>query len=169
MIKKRISKLGIGLLGIYQIAGGLFGLQAVFKQSITFIFIHLFSFAIIIGLFVFSISCGIFLLQNKNITKGIKLSLINQTFQLIQFEILGNGLYYVAGSYVALKFTIIPNFSLSLDYSLFRSYCFISFLVDSNLIYVSVNIISAILISYLLFIYHKFKINSPQINRELNS
>jgi hypothetical protein len=169
MIKKRISKLCIGLLGIYQIAGGLFGLQAVFKQSITFILIHLFSYTIVIGFFVFSICSGIYLIRNKDLAKGIKLSFINQIIQLIQFEIVGNGLYFVAGSYIALKFTFLPNFSLQLDYSLFRSYSFISFLVNSSIIYVSINIISVILIIFLQYIYHQHTSNFAAINRELNS
>jgi hypothetical protein len=143
-------------MGIYQIAGGLLGLQAVFQQSIGFVLVHLFSFTIVIGLFIFSITSGIYLLRFKNLVKGLKLSLINQTLQLVQFEILGNGLYFVAGSYVALKFTFMPSFSLSLDYSLFRSFCFINYLVDSNLIFVSLNLISASLLIYLRYTYLQY-------------
>jgi hypothetical protein len=153
---KKINRIIIIVLGTYQLTGGLYGLQAVFQQSISLIFKNLFPFTIIIGLFVYSIICGSYLLFNNGLRKGIKLSLINQILQMIRFEIFGNGFYYIAGSYLALRLNILPVFGLSLDYSLFRSYCFIDFLVNSNTLFIAINIISLSILLYLSYLLKYF-------------
>jgi len=154
--KLRLNKTLIIVLGIYQIAGGIFGLSAVFGQSLLYILGNLLSFAIIIGLFIYSLICGIYLITYQQPGLGIKLSFINQYLQLLQFEILGNGIYYVAGCYLSLGFSDTPQLHLVSEHSIFRSSCFISFLVDSNEITLSLNIAAIIILFCLNYLNKQY-------------
>lgn len=150
---KYANKILLILLGIYQIFGGLFGITAVFEQSIFYILHNFIYFIIIIGLFIFSIVCGIYLLKVKYQTLGIKYSFINQFLQLIQFEILGNGLFYVAGCYLAIGFSDSPQMHLFKYFAIFKGCGIISFLVDSNEITFSINLVALIFLIYLNYLY----------------
>jgi len=141
-MKNKIRNRVINLIGIYQIIAGLIGLSLIFKEHFLFILQHLLTFTLIFGLFTFSVISGIYLLKRQNFSKGINLSLINQGLQLMQFEVLGNGLYYVAGFYLALGFSDTPHFHLDVSYYFFRSACYISFFVDSNEITLTLNFVA---------------------------
>jgi hypothetical protein len=90
------------ILSIYQIIGGVVGIGLTFwlisitkNQSILqYLFIL---FAIVLNLF--SIYCGKVLFRNK--IKGLKMSLINQMSQLVNFSIYGYGFKYIAGFYIS--------------------------------------------------------------------
>ena len=152
MIRKNINRILILVLGSYQILGGLFGLTLVFRQSLSYVLWNFLYFALIIGLFIFSIVSGIYLLKSKSLKKGIRYSLVNQILQLIQFEVLGVGLYFVAGSYVSYGLSNLPSLHLVTDYSIFRSSCYLSIFRESNEIVFNINIVAIILISYLLYL-----------------
>lgn len=150
-IRKTIHYIII-FLGVYQLLGGLYGLTLVFTSSPFYVLKNLLYFVIIISLFIYSTFCGIKLIRGKQLSKGIKHSLINQYLQLIQFEILGNGLYYVAGCYLALGFSDTPKLHLITHFSIFNSSCFISFLANSNEITLSLNIVSFVIVIFLNYV-----------------
>ena len=138
------SKLLLYFIILYQIAAGLFGLYIASQQSLNFIVSYPLHFIIIVGLFVFSIICGVKIWFNK--VKGLKLSIINQYLQLIQFSILGFGFYYVAGIYLATGFSDTPNYHFLFDSSFFRSSCYITINSSDNEIAVLVNLVAVGLI-----------------------
>ncbi len=151
-MKNRIINASFIFIGIYQVFAGIFGLSAVFKQSLLFIFQHFLGYVLVIGFFVYSIICGIYLFKSSNLKRGVKLSIINQALQLLQFEVLGNGLYYVAGSYFAIGFSDAPKYHVLLDYSLFRSSCYLSFLTESNEITIALNVVAFIFLAFLFYL-----------------
>lgn len=160
---KITNKILIAIIGIYQIIGGLFGLTLIFRLSFSYIFWNFLYFVFIFGLFVFSIISGIYLLQTKFLPKGIKYSIVNQALQLIQFEIFGLGLYYVAGFYLAFGFSDTPKLHLITDYSIFKSSCYLSFFRESNEIILSINFAAIVLLAYLIYLNNTIKANKKTI------
>lgn len=164
---KKTNKILIKIIGVYQIIGGLFGLTLIFRQSFSYIFWNFIYFVFIFGLFAFSIISGIYLLKTKSLLKGIKYSIVNQALQLIQFEILGLGLYYVAGFYLALGFSDTPQLHLITDYSIFKSSCYLSFFRESNEITLSINVAAIMLLTYLIYLNNPLRINNKTIESNL--
>lgn len=113
---------------------------------------NLIYFVFIIAIFIYSIICGIKLIQGKQLTQGLKHSLINQYLQLIQFETFGNGIYYVTGGCFGLGFSDTPNLHLISNFYIFESSCFFSFLADSDEITLSINLVALIIIIFLNYI-----------------
>jgi hypothetical protein len=143
------SRIILMLIGIHQIFGGIFGLYLVFTQkSFINILEHLFLFLIIIGLFLFSIICGIALFY-KNPVKGIKISLINQFLQLIQFKVFGFGFYYAAGIYLSIGILDVSILKFKINSSLFQSSIFLTLKSGNDTIYIFINLISVLLILFL--------------------
>lgn len=79
------------LIVINQIAGGVFGLSIVFKQSLKFIISYPLIYLFIVGLFSFSLLCGVKICLNR--ISGLKWAIISQYFQVMQFNILGFGFW----------------------------------------------------------------------------
>jgi len=159
----KTNKILIKIIGVYQIIGGLFGLTLIFRQSFSYIFWNFLYFVFIFGLFVFSIISGIYLLKAKLLLKGIKYSIVNQALQLIQFEIIGLGLYYVAGFYLAFGFSNTPQPHLIIDYSIFKSSCYLSFFRESNEITLSINVVAITLLVYLIYLINPLRVNNKTI------
>ncbi|OIR07580.1 hypothetical protein GALL_102420 [mine drainage metagenome] len=88
-------------LGIYQIAGGIFGIALTFWITATPEKIPSFLFSLFlvpITLYSYSIYCGILLIKQK--INGLNYSSVNQYLQLINFSILGYAFKYVSGVYL---------------------------------------------------------------------
>lgn len=154
-MQDKLKILFFRFLGIYQIAGGLFGYYLVFQEEIIYVLSKFVYFILILIGFSFSIICGIVLL-GRNIKKGLKFSLINQFFQLFQFELLGYGIYYVAGSYISVGFSDSPTFHILYDSSLFRSAFYISLFLNKNEITISLNIVALFIIIIINRVYNVF-------------
>ena len=108
--KDTVSKLKA--LGIYQIAGGIIGLLLVFwiiAGLTTFSALLLLILAIAIVLYCYSIYCEILLLKNK--ISGLKHSLINQSFQLMNFAIAGFAFQYVSGAFLTIGLDLTNSFN----------------------------------------------------------
>ncbi len=104
-------------------------------------------FTVIMGIFLFSIVSGIYLFGKRK-TKGIQLSFANQMLQLIQFNVLGFGFYYVAGCYLGVGFTDTPEFKILFTDSLFRSSCFINFKTTNVEISIVLNLVALALVIF---------------------
>lgn len=142
-------------LGGFQVLAGVFGFYLVFQQPLMYILRNFLIFAVIMGLFLFSIISGLHLFGKRK-KKGIKLSLTNQILQLLQFNVLGFGFYYVAGPYLGVGFTDTPKMQFLFTDSLFRSSCFINFKTTNNEISVVLNLVALVLV---VFLYKLKKLN----------
>ncbi|MBE0650459.1 MAG: hypothetical protein IH595_06430, partial [Bacteroidales bacterium] len=127
-----------------------------------YIISYLIIYILIITLFTFSILTGYYLLKTNSLKKGIKYSFINQFLQLVQFGILGSGLYFVAGPYLSFGFSTNPNLHLITDFSIFRSSCYISFFAKNGT-YVSFNVVAAIILMYLYLVWGYIKTSEKEI------
>lgn len=148
--------------GSYQVLAGIFGFYLVFQQPFIYILRNFLIFAVIMGLFLFSIICGLYLFGKRK-RKGIKLSLTNQILQLLQFNVLGFGFYYVAGLYLGVGFTDIPKIQFLFADSLFRSSCFINFKTTNNEISIVLNLVALVLV---IFLYKLKNLNLETVDTE---
>jgi hypothetical protein len=146
--KNFTSKYILWVLGCYQTLAGIFGYYLVFQQPFMYIFGNFLFFSIIIGLFSFSIISGLYLFQGQK-EKGIHMSLINQILQLVQFKILGFGVFFVAGSYIGVGFTDTPELHFLYNGSLFQSSCFIDFKTNDSEISIVLNLVALSLVVFL--------------------
>jgi hypothetical protein len=157
MKKKRTSNHILQVLGLYQIIGGGFGLftliygQIVYSQQITIISFGVFS------IFSFSVAAGLLLLT-KNNTKYIRLTLVNQSLQVVMIKLVGFGFQYVAGSYFAIGFSDTPRIFLQYKYAIIKSACFVWPGTD-NEITVMINLVPILLIYISSRITYKAKNN----------
>lgn len=149
---KKISRILALFIGILQVFGGLLGFTAIFRLPLSYIFWNFVYIVIMFGFFVFSIISGIYLIKDNTFKKGIKLSIINQSIQILQFQVLGLGLYYVAGPYIGLGFIDTPNLHFITDFAIFRSYSSISLFSKSDEISLSFNLAAIIIVLFLFYI-----------------
>lgn len=162
----KTDKILIIILGIYQIIGGLYGFYGVSFQPWSYLIHYLIIFIIILGLFTFSIISGYNLLRTKSLKKGIKYSLINQFLQLIQFEILGFGLYFVAGPYFSFGFSTVHSMHFITNFSIFKSSCYIN-LFANNSTSISFNVVAAIILMYLYLTRGYIKTSEKKVVDEI--
>ncbi len=109
--KQKILKLTPKIVGVYQIVGGvLLILSSLFIQPFQ---LKTITQICLLFLAVFSIIAGYLLLKEKN--NGILLSIINQTFQIIKFQIFSYGFKYYTPLYLGLVITDELSFGLDIQ------------------------------------------------------
>jgi hypothetical protein len=136
-------------LGIYQVAGGVVGIAL-----IGWLLIYLKNYTISLMLLMmvplvwygFSIHCGISLLKRS--PWALKLSLINQYMQLINFSILGYSLQYVAGPGAYIGFDLTNTILLNLSFDLFTKWD-ITIATNSPVILINLNVVALMLIIFI--------------------
>jgi hypothetical protein len=100
-LRIKSTTLTMKIIGWFQIVGGVLGLAAVASLMLNTGEVSgglLLIFLIGTSLFIFSIYAGRHLLITDNPAFGLIMSLINQSFQLFQWKILGWGMLYAAGT-----------------------------------------------------------------------
>jgi hypothetical protein len=152
------------IFGWIQIIGGITGLGLM-----AYLLLHteaisgpiLLIFIIGLSLFIFSIYTGKVLLYDSKRT-GIVLTIINQAFQLFQWNILGYGLSYAAGAELLLG---IKGLSLNFNISAVVS-TFSMTINSSNGFSFSINIIALLIIIYSVKAYSN--LNNTELIIETN-
>jgi hypothetical protein len=107
-------------LAIYQIAGGIIGIGLTIwsiAQAVTITGLLILFFVLAAGLYSFPIYCGRQLLFGK-IKSGLKLSIINQVLQVINFAVLGFAFKFVAGIILSIGIDYTNNFNFTFNFSL---------------------------------------------------
>jgi len=107
-------------LAIYQIAGGIIGIGLtiwLIAQTVTITGLVILFFILAAGLYSFSIYCGQQLLKGQ-IKSGLKLSIINQALQVINFAVLGYAFKFVAGLILSIGINYTNDFKITFNFSL---------------------------------------------------
>ena len=136
-------------LAIYQIVGGIIGIGLtiwLIAQTVTITGLVILFFILAAGLYSFSIYCGKQLLKGK-IKSGLKLSIINQALQVINFAVLGYAFNFVAGLILSIGINYTNDFKITFNFSLSEFQFNIN--SDKELVTVGFNIV-AIYLVYLI-------------------
>ena len=136
-------------LAIYQIVGGIIGIGLTIwlvAQTVTITGLVILIFILAAGLYSFSIYCGKLLLNGK-IESGLKLSIINQAMQILNFAVLGYAFKFVAGLILSFGVDYTNTFDLTFNFSLSEFQFNIN--KDKELVTVGFNIV-AIYLVYLI-------------------
>jgi hypothetical protein len=107
---KRSTISSIRNLGIYQVAGGIFGIGFLIWATIANKYINYF-FILPVLFYSYSILCGVLCINTHN--SSLTHSLINQFLQLVGFAILGYGVEYVSGIFFDITFNLTDSFDLN--------------------------------------------------------
>lgn len=154
--KIKSYKVILSIIGVYQILGSLFGLNFLFKDG----FLLLIGNPLIFIFFLFAFSyggyCGGMLLKQKKL-KGINLSLINQSFQFVQFQLFGFGFDYVSGTYLGIGLSNKPDLSLYYYQANFRSILSITYRGTDNENFVLINLVALLIFIILLYMKNENK------------
>lgn len=154
------------LLGWLQIIGGIYGIGVVSYLTINLGEVNgAILFIVLTGyfLFGFSITAGVKLLNGVTRRLGIILSIINNSLQIIQFELLGWALTFTSGASFALGF----KDGLKVDFSIVSSAFSMSINTDGSDFIFMVNFWAIIVIATLVDIWKELnepveKGNEPQ-------
>ncbi|MDB5134157.1 MAG: hypothetical protein JWP37_760 [Mucilaginibacter sp.] len=114
------SKIRLRVLTWYQIIGGILGILvtiwiAAKLEQIRWVILLVVLFAMC--LYVFSIYAGRLLLTDKYLT-GLKLSIINQAMQILQFAVMGYAFLYASGLMLAIGITTSEGFTFTCNFEL---------------------------------------------------
>jgi hypothetical protein len=158
MIKLRIrtTDFTIRFISWLQIIGGISGLwliSTLLLQTGAITGGILFIFLIGISLYIFSIYSGNILLRGPNKKKGLMLSIVNQSFQLIQWSMFGYGFSYSCGLELLIG---IKNLSFYFKYDILFS-TFLMSINSNNDFFVKINIIPVFLLVILVDIYMEIR------------
>ena len=137
------------ILGIYQIIGGLIGVGFTLKSLLTIGLINgplLLILIIAFGLFFFSIFSG-YILFKKRFIRGINLSIINNSIQVIGFGVLGYGFKYVSGIIAGIRLDMTNDMIFLFDFDLTNWK--MNYNMDPELTYISINIFAIVIIGFL--------------------
>lgn len=98
------------MLGIYQLLGGIIGIGLTIwiLLSVQVQFVGQYFFIVVAFLlYLYSIFCGLMLLKNKK--KGLRLSLVNQLFQIVNLSIVGFAYKYISGFFLSFGLDLTNN------------------------------------------------------------
>jgi hypothetical protein len=100
----------IKALAIYQIVGGIIGIiLSIYFAGKVGLNVSLLKITILfLSFYLFSTYCGFLLLQ-KNYSKGLNLSIINQVLQIISFSVLGFTFEYTSGIFLSFGLNLTTN------------------------------------------------------------
>ncbi|NVO84076.1 hypothetical protein [Hymenobacter terrestris] len=110
-------------LAYYQIFGGVIGIILIIwliAQTVTITGILILIFIFAAGLYSFSIYCGNHLLKEET-EIGLKLSIINQALQVINFSVSGFAFKFVAGLALIASIDYTDDFKFTFNFSLSES------------------------------------------------
>ncbi|MGZ9675991.1 hypothetical protein [Flavobacterium sp. GNP001] len=139
----------IKIIGLYQAIGGLIGLiGSLFlivkfsssNESTTKILLLFFA------LYSFSMYCGYLLLKNQ-IKKGLNYSILNQSIQVLSFQILGFTYKFYSGVFLCFGLNVTNDTILTFNFGITSSDFKLN--SDSEVAELSINLIAIILISVL--------------------
>lgn len=151
----KFSKLNIvSIVSWLQILGGIVGLAVIANLLLQTEIINgalLLIFLTGIGLFLFSIYAGKELFVDRN-KKGFIVTMINQSLQLFQWNIMGYGISYCSGPEILIG---IKGFALIFNVSLFSA--FSMSIRSSNDSFISVNLVPVLIIILLVRSLNKIK------------
>jgi len=141
--------LKIKTLAYYQIAGGVVGLiftipffiMVISSSGSLFLVTLIFAF-----LFLFSAFCGQQLLKGK-IERGLKLSTINQAFQIFSFAFAGYSFVFTAGIYMGVSIDLTEHTLFLFNFSLPEMH--LNFNSDSKELMVGINFVAAYFIYFI--------------------
>jgi len=153
--KKQTYKITLYVIGGYQILGSLVGLNFLFKDGAPLLLRYPIAFLLIFVVFLFGAYCGGMLFKQEK-TRGINLSLLNQSFQLVQFKLFGYGLEFVSGTYLAIGLTNKPNFSFYYYQADIRAVFYFTFRGSGNENFFLINLIALFIFILLLYIKEKY-------------
>jgi hypothetical protein len=134
---------------IYQIMGGLIGIGITIHliTSVSYLPILLLSLLLIaVGLYALSICSGIMLLSNPE--KGLKISRINQLFQIIQIGGFGYMYKYFSGSSLLVGVDLTNSINFKVSFNLLSSFQLNLNSGDSSL-FIHVNLVAVFFIIWI--------------------
>ncbi len=146
------------VIGYYQIIGGIVGIGLSIYSIITKTNIPTINYIFFIVAFVlysFCLTSGLFLLKEK-LEKGIKLTLINQILQSIQFSISGYSFIFVGLINVFVGIDYTNDFLFKLDFTLTKYLFTIS--QKNEVIVVGLNLIPILILFYIKKIETRIKL-----------
>ncbi len=151
----------LDFLSGYQMLGGIIGIVfivfAVFKtEDLNFGNISILALGILF--YTFSFIAGLFLYQRK--TNGIKLSLLNQLFQVIGFSYLGYGFEYVAGLSIDVFLKNIEGLDISVFFGLSNWHILIN--NDTGIQEISFNLVAIFLLIYTLTLRKEYTLSNSE-------
>lgn len=152
------SKNKLRILAWYQIIGGLCGVLIFLWFSIQTDQVHgmlWVIFSIIQVLYCFSIYAGWLLLRDKLIL-GLKLSIINQSFQIVALTFVRFTYLYVAGMELFITIDTANGFNLGIKYYL-GSEATISFYQEEKPLFLGVNLVALILVGLIRKLHNTIK------------
>jgi len=137
------------LLGAYQIAGGIYGAILTFSVLVRFnsypiakVLITIFG----LLLYMFSAYCG-YLLITRKFLKGLKLSIYNNTLQIIGFGALGYHYKFVSGFFGGLTLDLTEDTIIVMGFDFSR--ISLAFDSSSELIFISINIFAILVLGFI--------------------
>ena len=154
------SKIRLKVLGWYQIIGGIAGVLVTIwiasqlgQVNGWLILVVLFA----LCLFVFSIYAGRLLL-NDNYRRGLKLSIINQAMQILQFAVAGCVFWYASGLMLTVGIKTSEGFTFTFNFGVISSWQ-ISIATSSREFSLAINLVA------IYFLYFTEKLQTS-IKRE---
>lgn len=160
------TKTTVIIIGWLQLIGGIYGLGLVSNLMINIeslngaiLFILLFG----LSLYILSIKAGYNLLVDENKKIGIILSIINYAFQIIQWKILGYGLWYSTGIETTVGIKVL---SLHFDLKLTSPSFNMSISTSKEEFYFLVNLFAIFLIIVLIDVF-KEKNKEKKLNSDI--
>ncbi|MBS1523661.1 MAG: hypothetical protein JST50_21845 [Bacteroidetes bacterium] len=151
----KASKIKLRVLAWYQIVGGIVGLGITFwlifrvgQVNSLMILIILFALA----LYAFSIYSGRLLLIDKY-SKGLRLTIINQALQVLQFAMMGYGYLYVSGLMLTVGIKVENGFTFDFNFALASTWN-MSIASSETAFNISINLVA------IYFIYFSNKLKS---------
>ena len=155
-LRIKSTDLTIKIIGWIQIVGGVIGIGILGYSLLKTGQITgsvLLMLLIGLGLFIFSIYAGKQLLIKRTLKLGLILSIINQTLQIIQFNIAGYGFIYFSGAELSIGY----KDNLSFDFDIIASGFIISINSESSEFALMVNVFAVILLIVLFDIWEEIK------------
>lgn len=149
---EKLTKSKAGLLALYQILGGLFGLALFvyllsmsFQRQIAPYFVTTVIYLVAIATFCYSVFCGIRIFRNES--SGLKHSWLNQVVQIFSFSISGYGFQYVSGFFLSVGLDLTGPFLFKVNFgtSMWQFY----FNQHFNQVTVAMNIIPILLLVFI--------------------
>ena len=153
-------KTEIERLAYYQIAGGTVGIFItiwLIAQTNTITGLIILIFVLAVGLYSFSIYCGRLLIKEE-FDIGLRLSTINQAFQVFSFTFLGFAFKFVAGLCLDVGFDYTNSFKFAFNFSLSAFHMSVN--TDDDSITLGLNILAVFVIQYIAKIKGKIEDNN---------
>ena len=134
-------------LGLYQVAGGLYGMYILADANTLLNVIFLLPFILL------PLVSGGYLFLRVDLM-SFRLSFFNQILQIFQFNFFGYGFMYASGIYFALASDTLDMGNLYIDYRLWTYLCYLLISSDEHLFLSALNFIP-IIILFLMTLFRR--------------